>query len=72
MPVHCVDGTGFLQPAVGGRADDDVFYLRLRQCGYGQWPSAGGGRAATVGQLWWNVRGNADGGVWGVDVGSYP
>ncbi len=35
-----VDGSGFLQPASGGRADHDVLYLHLRECGDGQRPVA--------------------------------
>lgn len=41
-------GTDAIRQIASRRADHDVFCLRFRQHRYGQWPDAGGGRAAAL------------------------
>src|SRR5690606_6508759 len=64
-------GPDLVRQAAGGQPDHDLLCIRVRQYRYGQRPSARGGRAAALHQLWRDFVGDAAAGVWRSCVGAH-
>src|SRR5690606_29723951 len=66
-PGHCAQRAKHLRTPAGRQYHPDVFYLCVRQHGYGVRPAAGGGYSAAAGELRWHGPADTHVRLWPAD-----